>query len=406
VSKALRLGGLLAVLVALRCYAGPVYPDIPTRTLPAIQKLPANDEIILEIRSDLLSGDPITPPGSSAGPVVSNDLAIEVDVYDRSTRSESIWDLLHGVPLRLYLSSCCMMRASWAPRAKKLLLALNDGAYLVDPNGQYSKLTLKMPGIAVAYRQAAQFAVSDDASHLLFRLFGRDSGDKYLDPADPYALKIGRMYQDILYEDLPGSEPRSVAKGKTLYRSNGEPESEFVSVPAWSADQKRIAYARAAGKSVELVVAESDNGQILWAMPIEVKGLLMPAIIKEIRWNPDDTKLAIVVYEGTPGSWDSSQRSELYVVDADGKNEKVMTFGGRNMNVSSFAWSPSGRKVAFRSDFSAPRLCNHNLMFLAQAGFEPCRVSENLFTSNLDGSGLERVSKEPQFRAAQVFWIN
>ena len=75
-----------------------------------------------------------------------DDLEIQVGLYDLSKDTEAIWDVLHGVPLRLYLSSCCTMRASWAPEARKLFLALKDGAYLIDPSGHYTKLALKMPG--------------------------------------------------------------------------------------------------------------------------------------------------------------------------------------------------------------------------------------------------------------------
>jgi len=405
VDKLLPVFPIFALLATLRCDAGPIYPDIPTRSPPAIQELPASDQLILDVRSEVLSGDPIAPPGSGEGMVIIDDLPIEVGVYDLSKGTESIWDLLPGVPLRLYLSQCCTMRASWAPRARKFFLALKDGAYLIDPSGRYTKVALRMPGTSIEYREATQFAVSSDASHLVFHLVARDPGDKYVDPADPYAIKFGRMYQGLMYDDLRGSVPKSIARAITQFRSNGEPDVQDVSAPAWSSDRKRIAYQKRAGKSLELIVANSDTGEIAWQMPITVKGLLTPAYIMEIRWKPDDTELGFVVYEGTPGSWDLMQRRELYTIDADGRNLRAVTFSGRAMNVSSFAWSPTGSKIAFRSDFQSPRLCNHNPMFVAQASIEPCRVSERLFTSNPDGSGLNQVSKELQYRASQLFWV-
>ena len=404
-TKPFRIYAVFALLFGLRCYADPIYPDIPTRNLPILQELPAKDQLILDVRSEMLSGDPILPPGSGAGLVGINDLAVEVGVYDLSNETEAIWDLLHGAPVRLYLSQCCTMRASWAAEAGKLFLALEDGAYLIDPRGHYTKVALKMPGTSIEYRAVSQFAISRDASYLLFSLLGRDPGDKYFDPADPYAIKGGRLYQDLMYEELAGSVPKTIAKGSTYFRSNGEPDSQHVSVPAWSSDRRRIAYERRAGKTLELIVANSDTGETAWRMPISINGLLTPAIIKEIRWNPDDTKLGFVVYEGTPGSWDLMERSELYTIDSNGQNLRAMTFGGRTMNISAFTWSPTGSKIAFRSDYHSPKLCNHNLMFMVQAGFEPCRVSENLYTSNVDGSGLHRISKELQYRAGQLFWV-
>jgi hypothetical protein len=275
----------------------------------------------------------------------------------------------------------------------------------VDDHGHFSKLALKMPGVSIAYRDADEFAMTNDASLLLFKLLARDSGNKYVDPADPYTAKIGKMYRNIMCEELRGSEPRSLAEGKAHYGNKGEAGEEWVSVPACSSDRTRIAYQRRGGPAPELVVADSGTGTIIWSLPINVKGLLIRPYISEIRWRPDDTKLGLVVYEGNPGSWELMQRRELYIVDADGRNLRAMTFDGRVLNVNAFAWSPNGSKLAFRSDYQAPRLCNHNPMFAGQSGFEPCRVSEYVFTSNLDGSALERISKDPQFLEGQLFWI-
>jgi hypothetical protein len=100
VNRLFRIYAIFILLTAPRCYAGPIYPDIPARNLPAVQELPAGDQLILDVRSEVLSGDPIPPPRSDAGMVIMDDLAIEVGIYDLSKDAEAIWDVLHGVPLR------------------------------------------------------------------------------------------------------------------------------------------------------------------------------------------------------------------------------------------------------------------------------------------------------------------
>lgn len=395
------LGWGLTLFAMLRCYAAdPIYPDIPTSNIPIIRSIPSQNTIVLDVRYGVLSGDPVSPSGSAKAKIETDDFAIEVGVYDLSRRSEFIWDVLPGTPLRVFLSSPTM-RAAWAAKARKLLLALKDNAYLVDEHGKFSKLELKMPGVSIAYRDADEFVMSDDASLLLFKLFTRDPGNLYTDSADSYSARSGKLYQNIMREELRGSEPTSLAAGNAHGKSGGK----WVSVPAWSSDQTRIAYQRRGNSSPELVVAESNTGKIIWSQSINVQGLLTPPYIKEIRWKPDDTTIGLIVYAGSPGSWDLSQRREFYMVDSDGRNLRAISFEGRRLNVNAFAWSPDGTKLAFRSDYQVPRLCNHNVMFLAQAGFEPCRVSEYLFTSNQDGSALNRVSEAPEFREGQLFWI-
>jgi WD40-like Beta Propeller Repeat len=393
------LGWGLTLVATLRCYAvEPIYPDIPARNIPELRSIPSQGSIILDVRSGVISGDPVSPSGSARVRVEGDDFPIQVGIYNLSSKSEFIWNVLPGIPLRVLLSTD--MRASWAAKARKLLLALKQGAYLVGEHGDFSKIALKIPGVSTEYRDAHEFSISDDASLLLFQMFARDRGDLYVDAADPYSAQGGRLYQNIMREDLGGSEPTTLAAGK----AHGD-SGEWVSVPAWSSDRSRIAYQRRGGPAPELVIAESNTGKVIWSLPIKVQGLLNPPHIREIRWKPDDTRIGLIVYEGGFGSWDLMQRSEFFVVDSDGRNLRAVPFEGRRLNVSAFAWSPDGTKIAIRSDYQAPRICNHNSMFVAQAGYEPCRISEFLFRSNEDGSALNRVSSAPEFRVGQLFWI-
>jgi Tol biopolymer transport system component len=98
-------------------------------------------------------------------------------------------------------------------------------------------------------------------------------------------------------------------------------------------------------------------------------------------------------------------KSTLYTVNSDGQALKAIRFGKNDINVSAFAWSPSGQRFAFRSDSDAKKLCNFSVVFYAQTGRQPCRDAENLVVANVDGSELNRISKDPEYRHGQLFWI-
>ncbi|MHB1530410.1 MAG: eIF2A-related protein [Acidiferrobacteraceae bacterium] len=291
-------------------------------------------------------------------------------------------------------------------------MATDEGAVLIDGAGHYQKLRLRMPGISVRYRDADEFAISNDGWFVAFKVEARDRKDKAPDANDPYA-KFGKLYDELIYEHTRGSKPITIAKSAIHFYGNGQPYGKFVSLPAWSPDSKRIAYAyqkRGRGflPSAGIVIADiSKQGGVVSTGTVEIPPVHQPddASVDELRWSPDGTKLGLIVFEYWYENSDQYSRYTLYTVNANGRGLRAVRFSNKNINVSAFAWSPSGEQFALRSDYQAKKLCNFNLMFYFDTGNQPCRVSENLFTSNVDGSGLKRMSKEPDFRHGQLFWI-
>lgn len=390
----------------MHSYAGPLYPQVPERALPTIRVLPKHGNIILDVQSAVLSGDPISP---------GNNVGIEVGVVDLSSRSESIWNLPREIPLRVSLScNTCSTRASWAPTAKQLLLATKDGAYVINEEGRYKKLALKMPGVKVRYRDADKFAISNDGLFVAFKLYTRDWGDKYPDVNDPYAATGGKLYNRLMFEKTRGSYPRTIAKSELHFAANGEAYGKYVSLPAWSPTRRRFAYsyyktrADNSSSSVGITVADISRRGIISTESAEIAPAhrLGEDTIEELRWSPNGKELAFIVREIWYENSNRFGKYTLYTLDADGHNLRAVRFrNNEDINVDAFAWSPSGLMFALRSNYEAKKVCNFSLMFYIQTGEQPCRVSDNLFTSNVDGTGLKRIPGLATFRHSELFWI-
>jgi hypothetical protein len=395
-------------LVATDCYAGPVFPDLPKNSSSTILALPTQGEIILDVRSTVLSGDPITPAAGNAEGYIDT-VGIQVGVFDLAKQTESIWDLPHDIPLVVPITcNSCTMRASWASKRSQLLLAMKDSAYLVDGAGGHEKLELKMPGISVRYVEAHEFAISDDGLFVAFGLSTRDPGDKSPDANDPYTAKFGKFYSGVMYEDRQGSKPITIAMSGVRFDANGKLVSgKEESLPAWNPDGKRVAYlVRDDGSgALAIGIAEIGDKGIVPIAAVSLPAALHHPSIEELRWSPDGKKLGFIVADAWNENSNERSASKLFTVNADGQGLSAMQFSKGDINVNAFAWSPAGDKFALRSDLEAKTICNHNLSFFLQTGAWPCRISQHLFTSNVNGSGLKRVSKQPEFRRGQLFWI-
>ncbi len=385
------LGGSL--FISAFCHANPLFPDLPSRSFPAIHVLPSQGEVILEIRSTPLSGDAVTPTGKAVeGSGV--DSGLEIGVFDLSKHSEAIWEMPASIGMHMDpRCTTCIMRSSWAAKSRQLLLAVHDGVYLVDAGGGYKTINFHMPG-QVPYIDAFEFAASDDGQLIAFNVSSRDANDKSPDANDPRAVKLGKLYLDLMYEDIQGSRPKTIVKGESVYSQ------------AWSPDGTRIAYRRNVSKesAASVEVANIDGSVIFHLGPVHTLTVQNQQFVQGIRWSPDGKSLGFVVWEAT---FDDSKASKytLFVVNADGSNLHAVHFAPRDINVSAFAWSPSGEQIVFRSDFQAKKLCNTNLSFYVETGHRPCRDAEHVYTSNIDGSSLKQITKDPEYRNGNLYWI-
>jgi Tol biopolymer transport system component len=126
--------------------------------------------------------------------------------------------------------------------------------------------------------------------------------------------------------------------------------------------------------------------------------------VQGIRWSPDGKTIGFIVWE-SPFDQSKVTKYALFVVNSDGSNLHAVNFAQRDMNVTSFAWSPSGDRIVFRSDLRAKKVCNTNLSFYAETGHRPCRDAEHVYTSNIDGSSLKQITKEPEYRHGDLYWV-
>lgn len=90
-----------------------------------------------------------------------------------------------------------------------------------------------------------------------------------------------------------------------------------------------------------------------------------------LAWAPDGSKLAFSAADGTG--------YHIYVIDADGSNETVLT-QGRVIDEAP-AWSPDGTQIAFQSNRSDPNV--------GKVGYSPV---DDIYVMAADGSGLRSLT--------------
>jgi hypothetical protein len=373
----------LVFFIASTCYGDTYnqnksFPDIPEKHFPSVKTIPSQGEIILESRG------------------VGKTAKFEIGIFNLTDRSEYTWDL----PAKILTPIVPQQRpysnaqaSSWAAQTGQLLLSLVGAIYLINRDGSYSEVHLKMPGHLAPYDGMSTYALTNDAQSVAYSLYTRDIGDRQPDG-------FGRLYTHLMYQKLEGSEPITISKDAVQYR------------PDWSPDGTKIAFrttieqtfVASDGKTVskvesekKLVIADISGRVIVSVDPRDKKMPLRwpEAEVTEIRWDPNGNRLAFLYY------------GKLYMVNADGGDFKAIEFKevDKESKIESFAWSPSGKQFVFRSTYKAREICNYNFIFHFEVGHFPCIQGSHLFTSNIDGSNLKQITGDPAYRVGRLFWI-
>src|SRR5205823_131927 len=104
-----------------------------------------------------------------------------------------------------------------------------------------------------------------------------------------------------------------------------------------SSDGRRIAFAssRTGNSALWVMRADGSHQRRLTGPPIN--GGLVPS------WSPDDRHIAFSVTTGPA-------HSEIWRVDADGRNLRQLTVTLTPFGSNAPSWSPDGRRIAFASD--------------------------------------------------------
>jgi len=125
--------------------------------------------------------------------------------------------------------------------------------------------------------------------------------------------------------------------------------------PSWSPDGQLIVFSRFAGSGSALYTVRPDGSQLTKLTNSPFAG--------DPQWSPDGQRIA---YDGP---------DQIYVIDADGSDQKLLLSGTRGSGPGMPSWSPDGTKLAF---FNTPRLPN---------GFFAAEV----WTMNPDGAEKKRL---------------
>ncbi len=159
-----------------------------------------------------------------------------------------------------------------------------------------------------------------------------------------------------------------------------------------SPDGKRIVFTSLKGGDLDIYTMNVDG--------TDVKQLTTtPGYDGGPWWSPDGTKIVYRAWHPTnPDSIASYRdllskrmirpnRMELFVMNADGSNNKQITnLGGANFGPS---WTPDGQHIIFSSNHKNPRSRNFDL-----------------FIVKMDGTGIEQVSTNPEFDGFPMFSPN
>jgi hypothetical protein len=338
------------------------WPIPPDKHLSFMKSIPSHDQIVLEVRFKNRTGVP-------------NEIA----VLDLTTGNESKWDVLSDA-MRDIPATAFGSQAAWAPGVRKLLYATHKSVHLVSTDGSATELRLQMPGKASLLDGMSAYAISGDGQQVAYTLNVRDRSQLQTD-------NFGRLYTDLMVQKSEGSPPISVWNDRSA-----------VLESAWRPDGAAIAHT---DSNHNLVVSDL-NGKTLWSFhpgPPTQSGSIAD-YIQEIRWDPSGQRLAFLM--GFP-------IQKVYVVNADGSGTKAVEFRNlfgtdHDLSVAKFAWSPDGRKFAFRSQ--AGSKCNYlALGYKFETGNYPCIYSWNLLTADIDGSHIAKAITSPDYEFGELFWI-
>jgi Tol biopolymer transport system component len=220
--------------------------------------------------------------------------------------------------------------------------------------------------------------------------------------------------RDLWTMQADGTNARNVTRSQSV--AEEEPE--------WSPDGRKIAYSRGDRCHTDpfdvcnrIWTANADGSDARRLMPRRMPGLLAnrPVSFHAPTWSPDGRRIA---YEQS--IWES-QRSNLYVMNADGSGRRRLT---RLRNARSPAWSPNGAAIAFthrpekgsnreifvltlktgklrrltrtRDDESLPQWSPDGRRIVYQRWEDRLEEDEDdVFVMNADGSGQRNLTRRP-----------
>lgn len=345
--------------------------ELPVKTLSLVKTLPDVKPQLLEARTRCR-----TRQGNSGSEDCHGVQGIwheEFAVLQVGTGDELEWDLSSiGLPSQQSGRSDCggggLMKA-WAGDARSLLYGrCGTGPYLIERDGSLQALSLEMPGRLAPSQGMSQYSISSDAKKISYTLYTRDRNDKQID-------RLGRLYRDLLVQEVRGSTPVAVVEGDTDYRASLSP------------DGKHVAYSF--GAYVRVVTLAGDVIANI-AAPLPIPNLQ----IQEIRWSPDGKALAALISR------------KLYVAPFQTGEFIPLTRDTKIASVANLAWSPDGREIAFRSAHEGEETCSYGPQMLGGGIVtRRCAPGFRLYSANVASGDVKRLKASTEYRPGQLFWL-
>ena len=199
--------------------------------------------------------------------------------------------------------------------------------------------------------------------------------------------------------------------------------------PEWSPDGRKIAYSRGdkchtdqSNLCNRIWTVNADGSDARRLIPLRVPGLLANRDVsfQAPTWSPDGRRIA---YEQS--IWES-QKSNLYVMNADGSGRRRLT---RLRNARSPAWSPDGARIAFTHRPERPgyreifvltlktgklrrltrtKAADESLPQWSPDGrrivYQRWNDTSEVFVMNVDGSGQRNLSRRPGWLNGGPAW--
>ena len=185
----------------------------------------------------------------------------------------------------------------------------------------------------------------------------------------------GHFRKDI--PEIPAPEIYVMdADGGNLHRLTNNPSSDYA--PSWSPDGKRIAFVSDRDGHVdandwltaEIYVMDADGGN-----PQNLTN--NPSDDRDPSWSPDGKRI-VFSSDRDMERGNAAHNVEIYVMDADGKNQQRLT---KNLTEDKDpSWSPDGKRIVFRS-----RRDGH---FRGEAG-----ITYEIYAMDADGGNEQKLTE-------------